>query len=141
MVKNSRSYGLKKVIFSSILVKKQLKLMQIIRQVNFFVNNYSVNREYLVRHGLHLSNVDTHIFAGSLVDFFFFFNCFPWGIYLTKNIIDNKKDKFNIIENNSNNKDNKSDNDNINNPPNLKKGVRDIRSNVSIKNFNDRKCK
>ena len=72
---------------------------------------------------------------------FFFFNCFPGGIYLTKNIIDNKKDKFNIIENNSNNKDNKSDNDNINNPPNLKKGVRDIRSNVSIKNFNDRKCK
>ena len=60
---------------------------------------------------------------------------------LTKNIIDNKKDKFNIIENNSNNKDNKSDNDNINNPPNLKKGERDIRSNVSMKNFNDRKCK
>ena len=81
------------------------------------------------------------IYLPAVLLIFFFLNCFPWGIYLTKNIIDNKKDKFNIIENNSNNKDNKSDNDNINNPPNLKKGERDIRSNVSMKNFNDRKCK
>ena len=120
VVKISRSYGLKKVIFSSILVKKQLKLMQVIRQGNFFVNNDSVNREYLVRDGLHLSNVDPHIFSGNLVDFFKK-NFFPWEIYLTKNIIDNKKDRFNINENKSNNNDNKSDNDSINNPPNLKR--------------------
>ena len=86
--KKCKSYGGKEVIFSSILVKKQVKLTQIIRQVNdylrdecernsfCFVNNDNITREYLWKDGTHLNNDGTRIFAGNLVDFLneFIFN-------------------------------------------------------------------
>ena len=86
--KKCKSYGVKEVIFSSILVKKQVKLTQIIRQVNdylrdecernsfCFVNNDNITREYLWKDRTHLNNDGTRIFAGNLVDFLneFIFN-------------------------------------------------------------------
>ena len=79
--KKYKSYGVKWVIISSILVKIQMKLSRIIRQVfihlheecesnNFlFVNNDDITREYLWRGGLHLNNNGTLIFGGNLVGF------------------------------------------------------------------------
>ena len=79
--KKCKSYGVEEVIFSSILVKKQIKLTKIIRQVNdalraecvrndfHFVDNNNVTREYLYTDGVHLNNDGTRLFAGNLVNF------------------------------------------------------------------------
>ena len=108
--KKYKSYGVKWVIISSILVKKQMKLSRIIRQVfihlheecernNFlFVNNDDITREYLWRDGLHLNNNGTLIFGGNLVGFLNNF-VFDRNTWQTEDNIDENKYKFNINDN------------------------------------------
>ena len=57
---------------------------------------------------------------------------FNRNIWITKDSIDNNKDKLNINDDNSNNKDNKSSNDNISNPAKFKKCETYILSNLRI---------
>ena len=75
------SYGVKEVIFSSILLKRQMKLTKIIRQVNdclrddcekfgfLFVSNDNISREHLWNDGIHLNDNGTFIFASNIVNF------------------------------------------------------------------------
>ena len=79
--KKCKSFGVKEVIFSSILVKRQIKLTRLIRQVNdclrmdcekngfHFVSNDNVSREHLWKDGVHLSDDGTYLFASNLVNF------------------------------------------------------------------------
>ena len=81
-------YGVKEVVISSIVIRRQFKLTRIIRQVNdhlrdecrnnkfHFISNDNITSECLWKDRLHLNNEGTYMFASNLVDFLngFIFN-------------------------------------------------------------------
>ena len=98
-----KSYGVKEVIFSSILLKRQMKLTKIIRQVNdclrddcekfgfLFVSNDNISREHLWNDGIHLNDNGTFIFASNIVNFL---NNFILNINIGLTSTDNKDKDF-----------------------------------------------
>ena len=74
-------FGVKKVVISSILPKKNITLIRLIRQVNdglrdqcvlngfAFAFNDNFSRTYLWKEGIHLEDLGTNILASNFVDF------------------------------------------------------------------------
>ena len=79
------NYGVKEIIFSSILPKRDITLTEKIREVNNimrtkcqlnnfgFICNDNVSEEYLSRDGLHFTGKGTHILASNFVDYLNYF--------------------------------------------------------------------
>ena len=102
-------YGVKEVIISSIFIKREfklmriirLKLMRIIRQVNdhlrdecrsnkfHFISRDNITKECLWKGGLHLNNDGIYMFDSNLVDFLN-------GFIFNRNIWLNKGDNRNL---------------------------------------------
>ena len=73
--------GVKKVIISSILLKRDLKLTKLIRQLNDhlrdecakynfkYLSNDNVVNIHLWTDGIHLTDAGTYVFGGNLVNF------------------------------------------------------------------------
>ena len=74
-------FGLKKVVISSILLKKNIALTRLIRQVNDglreqcvlngfgFISNNNISRTHLWKDRMHLEDLGTNILAGYFVNF------------------------------------------------------------------------
>ena len=79
--KSRINLGVKEVVISSILPKKNIKLTRLTRQVNNslreqcvsngfgFVSNDNMSRTHLWKEGIHLEDLGTNILAGNFVDF------------------------------------------------------------------------
>ena len=79
--KSCINFGVKKVVISSILPKKNIALTRLIRQVNdslreqcvlngfAFAFNDNFSRTHLWKEGIHLEDLGTNILAGNFVDF------------------------------------------------------------------------
>ena len=79
--KMCRQYGVKDVMFSSIIVKKNIKLGNTISQVNGVLNkkceenglnvvsNGNILQKHLCKDGVHLTDEETNICAGNIVDY------------------------------------------------------------------------
>ena len=73
--------GVKEVVISSILSKKNIALTRLIRQVNDslreqcvlnafgFISNDNISRTQLWKDGIHLEDLGTNLVAGNFVDF------------------------------------------------------------------------
>ena len=73
--------GVKEVVISSILPKRNIALTRLIRQVNDslreqcvlngfgFISNDNISRTHLWKDGIHLEDLGTNILAGNFVDF------------------------------------------------------------------------
>ena len=73
--------GVKEVVISSILPKKNIALTRLLRQVNDslreqcvlngfgFISNDNISRTHLWKDGIHLEDLGTNILAGNFVDF------------------------------------------------------------------------
>ena len=73
--------GVKKVVISSILPKRNIALTRLIRQINDslreqcvlngfgFISNDNISRTHLWKDGMHLEDLGTNILAGNSVDF------------------------------------------------------------------------
>ena len=79
--KSCINLGVKEVVISSILPKKNIALTHLIRQVNDglgqqwvlngfgFISNDNISRTHLWKDGIHLEDLGTNILAGNFVDF------------------------------------------------------------------------
>ena len=80
--------GVKEVVISSILPKKNIAFTRLMRQVNDslreqcvlngfgFISNDNISRTHLWKDGIHLEDLGTNILAGNFVDFLNRFNNF-----------------------------------------------------------------
>ena len=79
--KSCINLGVKEVLISSILPKKNIALTRFIRQVNDslreqcvlnefgFISNDNISRKHLWKDGIHLEDLGTNILAGNFADF------------------------------------------------------------------------
>ena len=79
--KSCINFGVKEVVISSILPKKNIALTRLIRLVNDslreqfvlnrfgFISNDNISRTHLWKNGIHLKDLGTNIVAGNFVDF------------------------------------------------------------------------
>ena len=79
--KSCINLGVKEVVISSILPKKNIALTHLIQQVNDglgqqwvlngfgFISNDNISRTHLWKDGIHLEDLGTNILAGNFVDF------------------------------------------------------------------------
>ena len=74
-------YGVKEVVISSILIKRNVEISKVIHQVNkalkelckhnhfYFICNDAITRDFLWRDGIHLMDAGTNLLAGNFVDY------------------------------------------------------------------------
>jgi len=79
--KTCKKFGTKRIAFSSILPRKEIKQQKVINEVNdhlknicafnsfSYIDNSNINESHLHLDGTHLSSVGSHILSGNLISF------------------------------------------------------------------------